>query len=101
MLLILLQIRQYFLTTHVGTVKSYDSDKQQLNTTFENTIKFDLEQSSNFNIPQVQEGHSSALNENNILAEDVQIEETDDDDNIILRCNKVIQLRQLNLFVLM
>ena len=72
------------LTTHVGTVKSYDSDKQQLNTTFENTIKFDLEQSSAFNIPQVQEGHSSALNENNILAEDVQIEETDDDDNIIL-----------------
>ena len=59
-------------------------DKQQLNTTFENTIKFDLEQSSAFNIPQVQEGHSSALNENNILAEDVQIEETDDDDNIIL-----------------
>jgi len=33
------------LTTHVGTVKSFDSDRQQLNTTFENKIKFDLETS--------------------------------------------------------
>ena len=77
------------LTTHVGTIKSYDSDRQQLNTTFENTIKFDLEQSTAFNVPFVQEGGSSAINENNILAEEVQIEETDDDDNIILDATSV------------
>ena len=77
------------LTTHVGTVKSFDSDRQQLNTTFENKIKFDLEQSTAFNIPFVQEGNSSAVNENNLLAEDTQIEVTDDDDNIILNGTSV------------
>ena len=77
------------LTTHVGTVKSFDSDRQQLNTTFENKIKFDLEQSTAVNIPFVQEGNSSAVNENNLLAEDTQIEVTDDDDNIILNGTSV------------
>ena len=77
------------LTTHVGTVKSFDSDRQQLNTTFENKIKFDLEQSTAFNIPFVQEGNRSAVNENNLLAEDTQIEVTDDDDNIILNGTSV------------
>ena len=61
----------------------------QLNTTFENKIKFDLEQSTAFNIPFVQEGNSSAVNENNLLAEDTQIEVTDDDDNIILNGTSV------------
>lgn len=77
------------LTTHTGTVKGWNTDTQQLDLTFEDIIKFDMEQSTAFNVPFVLEGGTTGLNENNILMEDVQDVPLTSEDNLVFDGTKV------------
>tara|TARA_X000001382_G_C3176447_1_gene181093 strand:- start:663 stop:4280 length:3618 start_codon:yes stop_codon:yes gene_type:complete len=72
------------LTSHTGQVKGWNAVTQQLDTTFENIVKFDMEQSSAVGVPFVLEDQDSAINENNMLLEEVQDIPLTIDDNIIL-----------------
>ena len=89
------------LTTHTGQVKSWNPTTQQLDLTFEDIVKFNLEQSSAFNIPFVLEGGTTALNENNILMEDVQDVPLTSEDNLVFDGTKVTQppVRTVNVVV--
>ena len=72
------------LTTHVGTVQGYDSTTQQLDVTFEDSEKIEMESSTAVSIPFILEDQEPNVNHHNILAEDTQIIPLTDDDNIIL-----------------
>ena len=69
--------------------------------TFEDIVRFDLEQSSAFNVPFVLEGGTTALNENNILMEDVQDVPLTSEDNLVFDGTKVTQppVRTVNVVV--
>ena len=71
-------------TTHTGTVKDYNATTQQLGCTFEDIIKFNMEQSGTYNLRMIIEDGDSANNENNISMEETQIVDTTDNDNIVL-----------------
>ena len=89
------------LTTHTGTVKGWNTDTQQLDLTFEDIVKFDMEQSTAFNVPFVLEGGTTALNENNILMEDVQDVPLTSEDNLVFDGTKVTSppVRTVNVVV--
>lgn len=89
------------LTSHTGQVKGWNTDTQQLDLTFEDIVKFDLEQSSAFNVPFVLEDQNSAVNENNILMEDIQDIPATADDNIILDATGITEtpVRTINVKV--
>ena len=80
------------LTTHVGTVKGWDSTKNILDTTFENVIRVEQESSSTF-----QEGiqlEEYTLKDEDIaegfLLEDTQDFEPDEGDSIVLEGTEVV-----------
>ena len=73
------------LTTHVGTVKSFDSDTNILETTFENVIRVEQEQDGTFN--EGIELEDGTVVSDNTIVEGIQLEdeqdiETEEDDNI-------------------
>ena len=72
------------LTSHTGTITGWNADIQQLDTTFENVIRFDMEQSgSSLSVPMVLEDNTP-LNESFLLTENIQDVSLTDEDNIIL-----------------
>ena len=72
------------LTSHTGTVKKWNADTQQLDVTFEDIKKIDMELSTDFSLPFILEDQDSANNESNILMEDIQLVDTTINDNIVL-----------------
>ena len=81
------------LTTHVGTVKSFDSDTNILETTFENVIRVEQEQEGTFN--EGIELEDGTVLDDNTIVEGIQLEdeqdiETEEDDNIVLEGTEVI-----------
>ena len=70
------------LTTHTGTVKGWDSTTQILDTTFENVVRFEQEQSSTFNEGvQLEQGTKEML-PSGLLLENEQ--DFDDGEDMIL-----------------
>ena len=76
------------LTSHTGTVKSFNVDTQQLDVTLEDIIKVRHEQASVYNAPFVQES-TSGLAGHHVLMEDVKDLPGTADDNIILNATSV------------
>ena len=81
------------LTTHVGTVKSFDSDTNILETTFENVIRVEQEQDGTFN--EGIELEDGTVLDDNTIVEGIQLEdeqdiETEEDDNIVLEGTEVV-----------
>ena len=72
------------LSSHTGTVKAWNATTQQLDVTFEDIKRIDMELSTDFSLPFILEDQDSANNENNILMEDIQLVDTTINDNIIL-----------------
>ena len=72
------------LTSHTGTVKGWNVDTQQLDVTFEDIKRINMELSTDFSLPFILEDQDSANNENNILMEDIQLVDTTINDNIVL-----------------
>ena len=70
------------LTSHTGTVKGYDSNTRVLDTTFENVVRVEQEQTSTFNEGIELEQGTQVNASSSILLEDVL--EFDDGENIIL-----------------
>ena len=71
------------LTTHTGTVKSWNPTTQQLDITLEDIVKIRHEQSTAYNAPFVEE-NTRGLAGHNILMEDTQDVVGQPEDNIIL-----------------
>ena len=81
------------LTTHVGTVKSFDSDTNILETTFENVVRVEQEQDGTFN--EGIELEDGTVVSDNTIVEGIQLEdeqdiETEEDDNISSRGTEVV-----------
>ena len=72
------------LTTHTGTVKGFDSNTNVLDTTFENVVRVEQEQTSTFNQGIELEDAAQDLSDNDqsILLEDLQ--DFDDGEDILL-----------------
>ena len=80
------------LTTHVGTVKGFDSDTGVLDTTFENVIRVEQESSSTFQ-QGIQLEDYTVLSEDigaGFLLEDTQDFEPDEGDSIVLEGTEVV-----------
>ena len=70
------------LTTHTGTVKGWDSTTQVLDTTFENVVRFEQEQSSTFNEGvQLEQGTKEMLPSGFLLENE---QDFDDGEDMIL-----------------
>ena len=78
------------LTTHTGTVKGFDSNTNVLDTTFENVVRVEQEQTSTFNEGIELEDAAQDLSDNDqaILLEDVQ--DFDDGEDILLDGTSVV-----------
>ena len=74
---------------HTGVVKAWNATTQQLDCTFENIERFDMEQSSDLPINFVLEDQTSSQNESNLLMEDTQIIDTTTTDNIVLNATSI------------
>ncbi len=81
------------LTTHVGTVKSFNSDTNILETTFENVVRVEQEQDGTFN--EGIELEDGTVVSDNTIVEGIQLEdeqdiETEEDDNIVLEGTEIV-----------
>ena len=80
------------LTTHVGTVKGFDSNTGVLDTTFENVIRVEQESSSTFQ-QGIQLEDYTVIGEDigaGFLLEDTQDFEPDEGDSIILEGTEIV-----------
>ena len=80
------------LTTHVGTVKGFDSDTGVLDTTFENVVRVEQESSSTFQ-QGIQLEDYTVISEDigaGFLLEDTQDFEPDEGDSIVLEGTEIV-----------